>query len=266
MLKFDTIGISVLLLVFCIEFILILQHRPEKNIVKDMMANFSIGLCIVTLGIFEKGLAFSFFSLVYHFAIFKPNLCWWLWVFGFLSCDFIHYVYHSLGHKTRLFWAGHVTHHSSKHFNLSTGFRTNFVQLLYRFIFWSPLCYFGIPPEMILFFESLTAIENFLIHTEKVGKLGILDWIFNTPSNHRVHHATNPEYIDKNLGGFLMIYDHLLGTYVKETIRPVYGITHDLDTHNPFKILFYEYIGLTIEFLKTSGLMAKFRYLFSRPQ
>lgn len=103
MLKFDTIGISVLLLVFCIEFILILQHRPEKNIVKDMMANFSIGLCIVTLGIFEKGLAFSFFSLVYHFAIFKPNLCWWLWVFGFLSCDFIHYVYHSLGHKTRLF-------------------------------------------------------------------------------------------------------------------------------------------------------------------
>jgi sterol desaturase/sphingolipid hydroxylase (fatty acid hydroxylase superfamily) len=204
--------------------------------------------------------------LVYHFAIFTPHLSWWLWIAGFLSCDLIHYFYHWLGHKTMLFWAAHVTHHSSQHFNLSTGLRTNFFHLFYRFLFWSPLCFIGFPPEMILFFESLTGILNFLVHTEKIGKLGILDRIFNTPSNHRVHHASNPEYIDKNLGGILMLYDHLFGTYAKETSTPVYGITHNIDTHNPLKILLHEYIRLIREFSKIKGLAGKFRYLFSQPE
>jgi sterol desaturase/sphingolipid hydroxylase (fatty acid hydroxylase superfamily) len=119
---------------------------------------------------------------------------------------------------------------------------------------------------MILLIESITASQNFIVHTEKIGKLGILDWIFNTPSNHRVHHGSNPQYIDKNLGGILMIYDHLLGTYAKETERPVYGITHNIDTHNPFKILLHEYARITKEVPRIKGLKAKLSYLFSRPQ
>jgi sterol desaturase/sphingolipid hydroxylase (fatty acid hydroxylase superfamily) len=119
---------------------------------------------------------------------------------------------------------------------------------------------------MILLIESITASQNFIVHTEKVGKLGILDWLFNTPSNHRVHHGSNPEYIDKNLGGILMIYDHLLGTYAKETTKPVYGITHNINTSNPFTILLHEYIKMGREFPKIKGLKAKLRYLFSRPQ
>jgi sterol desaturase/sphingolipid hydroxylase (fatty acid hydroxylase superfamily) len=119
---------------------------------------------------------------------------------------------------------------------------------------------------MILLIESITASQNFLVHTEKIGKLGILDWLFNTPSNHRVHHGCNPEYIDKNLGGILMIYDHLFGTYAKETIPPVYGITHNINTSNPFKILLHEYVNLVREFPKIRGFKPKLRYLFSRPQ
>src|SRR6185503_5352108 len=116
MFTLDSIGIILLFTVFCIEFIVILLHMPDKKLVKDMMANFSLGLCIIVVGLFEKGMALGFFTLVYHFAVFTPHLCWWLWIAGFLSCDFIHYVYHRIGHRTRLFWAAHVTHHSSEHF------------------------------------------------------------------------------------------------------------------------------------------------------
>ena len=266
MFKFDIIGTSLLFFAFFIEFVLIQLHKAEKKLMKDMGANLVLGLCIILVGLLEKAIAFGFFSFVYHFRIFTPQLHWWLWIVCFLSCDFIHYAYHWLGHKTRIFWAAHVTHHSSRYFNLSTGLRTNFFHLFYRFLFWSPLCLFGFPPEMILFFESITAIENFLVHTERIGKLGILDWIFNTPSNHRVHHGVNPEYIDKNLGGILMIYDHLFGTYAKEKAPPVYGITHNIDTHNPIDILLHEFKSLGRGFFKTNGLRARVRFLFSKPQ
>jgi sterol desaturase/sphingolipid hydroxylase (fatty acid hydroxylase superfamily) len=118
---------------------------------------------------------------------------------------------------------------------------------------------------MILFLESLTAIWNFLIHTEKIKKLGFLDMVFNTPSNHRVHHASNPEYIDKNLGGILIIYDHLFGTYAKETIPPVYGITHNIHSHNPGVVLFHEYKNMFTRISKIKGLKNKVRFLFSKP-
>ncbi len=266
MFKFDIIATIFLFAAFFIEFALILMHKPDKNVIKDMKANFIIGVCLILVGLFVKGVEFSIFSLAYRVAIFTPELSWWLWIAGFLSCDFIHYFYHLLGHKIRLFWAAHVTHHSSEHFNISTGWRTNFFHLFYRFLFWSPLCFLGFPPQMILLIESVTAIQNFLVHTEKIGKLGVLDWIFNTPSNHRVHHGTNPEYIDKNLGGVLMIYDHLFGTYAKESATPVYGITHNINTYSPFKILIHEYATIIQELAKKGGFKEKFRYLFSKPQ
>ena len=130
----------------------------------------------------------------------------------------------------------------------------------HRFVF------LGFPPEMIMFIESITAIQNFLVHTEKIGKLGILDWIFNTPSNHRVHHGTNPEYIDKNLGGILMIYDHLFKTYAKEIAPPVYGITHNIQTNDPYKIILHEYISMKKEIPRINGFRRKLRYLLSPPQ
>jgi len=262
----NVIGTSVLFAAFFLEFFLILLHRPDRKMVKDTMANFLIGIGTIIVGVIEKGSAFGLYSFAYAIAIFKPDPHWWVWIIGFLSCDFMHYAYHWLGHMTRLFWAAHVTHHSSQYFNLSTGLRTNGIHLFYRFVFWSPLCILGIPPEMILFIESVTASQNFLVHTEKIGKLPVLDWIFNTPSNHRVHHGSNPEYIDKNLGGITMIYDHLFGTYAKETIPPTYGITHNIDTNNPLKIMFHEHLGMAGKFSKIKGTRAKLYYLFSKPQ
>lgn len=265
MINIDVIATPILTSLFMVEFLAGLLFTDEKGKVKDMLVNVCVGGLVILNGFFMKALAFAVYSVVYSVAFINPEKTFLLWVIAFFLCDLVIYLYHLLGHKTRLFWAAHVTHHSSLHYNLSLGLRVNFIHLFYRFLFWAPLCLVGIRPEMILLLESVTAIWNFIIHTEKVKKLGALDWILNTPSNHRVHHASNPGYIDKNMGGILMIYDHLFGTYKKETIPPVYGITHNIHTSNPAKIIFHEYIDLLKGVSKIKGLKGKLIYLFTPP-
>jgi sterol desaturase/sphingolipid hydroxylase (fatty acid hydroxylase superfamily) len=264
MLNIDTIVPPVLALLTFVELLLSLIHT-EKNRTKDILANLCLGVLVLLTGFFIKGLALVVYSSIYSVAFIKPAPSVLLWITAFFLCDLVLYIYHFLGHKTRLLWAAHVAHHSSLHYNISVGFRINFIHLFYRFLFWSPLCLIGITPFIILFLESLTAIWNFIIHTEKVKKLGFLDLVLNTPSNHRVHHASNPEYIDKNLGGILIIFDRLFGTYAKETIPPVYGITHNIHSHDPRTILLHEYKDIYKELKKTRGLRNKMNFLFSKP-
>ena len=264
MLTIDTIATPLLAILTLIELSIAFFEREEKRL-KDMLANICLGLFVILTGFFMKALALVVYTMIYSVAFIKPPSSFLLWLIAFLLCDLVLYIYHTLGHKTRLLWAAHVAHHSSLHYNLSVGFRINFFHLFYRFIFWAPLCLVGITPEMILFLESLTAIWNFLIHTEKIKKLGFLDLVFNTPSNHRVHHASNPQYIDKNLGGILIIYDRLFGTYAKETIPPVYGITHNIYSHNPKDVLLHEYKNVFSEVSKINGLKNKINFLFSKP-
>ena len=264
MQNINTIGTIVLTGLTLIELLLCFLER-EENKLKDMLANICLGMFVILTGFFIKAIALTVYTAVYSVAIIKPAPSLLLWVIAFFLCDLVLYAYHLLGHKTRILWAAHVAHHSSLHYNLSVGFRINFFHLFYRFIFWAPLCLIGITPEMILVIESLTAIWNFLIHTEKIKKLGFLDLIFNTPSNHRVHHASNPQYIDKNLGGILIIYDRLFGTYAKETIQPVYGITHNIYSHHPKDVLLHEYKNVFSQVSKIKGLKNKVYFLFSKP-
>ena len=264
MLNIDTIGAPVLALLTLIELMISLVNR-EGTRLKDMVANICLGCLVIFTGFFMKAVALFVYSIIYSIALIKPESSVLLWITAFFLCDLVLYIYHFLSHKTRLLWAAHVAHHSSLHYNISVGFRINFIHLFYRFLFWAPLCFIGITPDMILFLESLTAIWNFLIHTEKIKKLGFLDLILNTPSNHRVHHASNPEYIDKNLGGILIIFDHFFGTYAKESIKPIYGITHNIYTHNPGKVLTHEYKNVFNGVSKIKGLRNKIRFLFSKP-
>lgn len=265
MFNIDSIGAPLILIAFFIEFFIALRYQSEKRVVHDMLANFIIGMCILFTGLFMKGVALALYSVIYSYAFFRPELSVWLWIAGFFSCDLVLYIFHFLGHKTRIFWAAHVTHHSSLHYNLSVGLRVNFIHTFYRFLFWAPLCLVGIPPWMILFFESVTTIWNVLIHTERIKKLGMLDLVFNTPSNHRVHHASNPEYLDKNFGGILIIYDRLFGTYTPERSKPVYGMTHNIYTHNPLTILLHEYVDLFKQLRQIRGWKRKTQFLFSPP-
>lgn len=261
----NVVGIGLIITTTVIELIFVIFPAHDKKMIRDAKSNILLGIVYFLIDLLVKTMAFGVFSICYYYSVFKPELSWWLWVVGFVACDFVHYLYHLLGHKTRIFWASHVTHHSSQYFNLSHGYRINFFQSFYRFLFWTPLCFLGIPPVMVLFHETFSSIQNFLVHTEKVRKLGVLDWIFNTPSNHRVHHGTNPEYLDKNMGAVLMIFDHLFGTYAKEEKSAVYGITHPIHTNDPYKIITHEYTRVIKEVSKVNGFLNKFRYLFSAP-
>ena len=265
MATLQAIGIPLVLCIFAIELVISFVKGRQNGVVKDMWANLAIGLVTLSVGLFMKGISLVVFSWVYKAAIFKPEFSASLWILGFLACDLVIYFYHLLNHKTRLFWAVHVTHHSSLHYNISVGFRVSCIHVFYRFLFWSPLCLLGIPPVMIVFFDSLTTLHNILVHTERIKKLGVLDQIFNTPSNHRVHHATNPQYIDKNLGGILIIYDRIFGTYAPEKETPVYGITHNISTSNPVTILLHEYKDLFRQLSHINGWRQKIKYMFSAP-
>ena len=161
------IGATVLALLTLIELLISLLNKEGARL-KDMLANICLGLLVLLTGFFMKGLALFVYSIIYSVAFLKPENSALLWIVAFFLCDFILYIYHSLSHRTKLLWAAHVAHHSSLHYNISVGFRINFIHLFYRFLFWAPLCFIGITPEMILLLESLTAIWNFLIHTEKI--------------------------------------------------------------------------------------------------
>ena len=142
-----------------------------------------------------------------------PSDAWWAWVLLFFADDLAYYWFHRVSHEVRVFWASHVVHHSSQHYNLSTALRQTWVPMTY-FPFWLPLALIGIPPWMIILEQSISLVYQFGIHTERVGRLWRpLEFVFNTPSHHRVHHGANEQYLDRNYGGILIIWDRLFGSF-----------------------------------------------------
>ena len=131
----NIIGIGLIITATVIELIFVISHAPDKTLIKDAKSNILLGVLYFLNDLLIKSVAFTVFSICYYYSFFKPELSWKLWVVGFLACDFIHYVYHWLGHNTRIFWAPHVTHHSSEYFNMTHGFRINFFQGFYRFLY-----------------------------------------------------------------------------------------------------------------------------------
>ncbi len=192
---------------------------------------------------------------------------WLYWTALVLLEDFVFYWLHRFDHFCRLFWAVHVTHHSSEEFNLTTGFRSSVFQPLYRFVYFIPLAWIGFRAEDILLTYSATQIWGILVHTQYVGKLGWLEWIVVTPSHHRVHHASNIQYLDRNMGMFLIIWDRLFGTFADEDPNePVrYGLTTNLTSQSPHHIIFHEWIKMVQDLRKPGPLTQKLAYLFQPP-
>jgi len=167
-----------------------------------------------------------------------------LWPLIFVLTDLVYYWKHRLMHTNRLLWAFHVVHHSSPYLNFTTSFRLNWFQALVNFPFFVPLALLGIDPCLLLLFYSVSAVYQFFMHTELVGPLGALEWIFNTPSHHRVHHGKNPEYLDKNFAGVFIFWDKLFGSFAPETVSPVYGITVPVQSHNPAWLVAHGFLDL----------------------
>ncbi|MBL7917993.1 MAG: sterol desaturase family protein [Bacteroidia bacterium] len=189
------------------------------------------------------------------------------WALLFICEDFMYYWLHRIDHYCRFFWAVHVTHHNSEEYNLTVGFRSSVFQPLYRFIYFIPLSFLGFKGIDIMFIYSATQIFGILVHTQTVGKLGFLEYFMVTPSHHRVHHASNARYLDKNMGMVLIIWDKLFGTFQKEEDKdPVkFGLTTNINTYNPGIMVFHEWINIFKDLKKKTSLKEKFMYVFGPP-
>ncbi len=252
---------------------LILSHLSHRKVYsfKDTITN--VYLMVLNGGL---DLLFRVFSLaILNFFYSKGWVTWQegllYWIALLLAEDFMYYWLHRFDHQIRLFWAVHVTHHSSQHMNFTVGFRSSVFQPLYRFIYFIPLACVGFKPIDIAFIYSATQIWGIFVHTELIHKMGWLEYILVTPSHHRVHHASNPKYLDKNMGMFLIVWDKLFGTFQPElpatTYQPVkYGLTKNLENPNAFSIIFHEWIQITKDvFQPNISFKQRMNYLFGPP-
>ena len=197
--------------------------------------------------IFNTLFVMAIYYVLYDYRLFNIENSWLSFLGLFLLQDFCYYWFHRAHHRIRYMWASHVVHHSSQHLNLSTAFRQSFTYPLSgMWLFWVPIVLIGFEPELVLGSVLLSLAYQFFIHTQVIKTLGPLEWIFNTPSHHRVHHARNPEYIDKNYAGVLIIWDRLFGTFVKERndIEIDYGITRQIQSHNPLYLTLHEWMDM----------------------
>jgi sterol desaturase/sphingolipid hydroxylase (fatty acid hydroxylase superfamily) len=243
------------------------QHLPKWN-GKDAWASIGMGLGSAVINIGMKTLAFMAYSWVYEHRLFDLGSAWWVWILLLFADDFAFYTHHRSCHEIRLFWAAHVNHHSSQDYNLAIALRQSWGELFHKYIWWIWLPLLGFHPLMMITMMTISLIYQFFQHTEVVKRLPKpLEWIFNTPSHHRVHHASNVRYLDRNHAGILIIWDKLFGTFQAELDEePVhYGITNNIHTYNPFKIATHEYAKMIADVRKAPTFKAKMGYIFMPP-
>jgi sterol desaturase/sphingolipid hydroxylase (fatty acid hydroxylase superfamily) len=193
---------------------------------------------------------------------------WVYWLLLFLGQDLMYYVLHYADHYSRFFWASHVTHHSSEKFNLTVAIRSSVFQPFYRFIFYIPLALVGFEAFDIVFMYAACQVYGFWVHTELVGKLHpAFEYIFVTPSHHRVHHGSNPLYLDKNMGMVLILWDRIFGTFQeeREDVPVIFGLTTNIHTYHPLKVVFHEWIAILSDVRRSGGWRNALGYIFGPP-
>jgi sterol desaturase/sphingolipid hydroxylase (fatty acid hydroxylase superfamily) len=193
---------------------------------------------------------------------------WWSIPLLFVCLELFYYWYHRAAHEIRWLWASHAVHHSAQHFNLSAAYRLGWTSWLSgNAIFFMPLCWLGFSPAAVGIGLAINLLYQFWIHTELIPKMGVLEWIFNTPSHHRVHHASNFEYLDRNYGGVLIIFDRLFGTFVEERSTDVliYGLTQPIRSSNPVAIAFHEWQRIYQDLVLSKTWLDRLRIVFGPP-
>ena len=190
------------------------------------------------------------------------------WVLLFFLDDLTYYSFHRANHEVRFLWAGHISHHNSQYYNYGTALRQGVGERVIKYLFWCPLALLGFDPVMIVTMMSLSLIYQFWLHTETIDRMPAwFEWVFNTPSHHRVHHASNVRYLDRNHAGVLIIWDRLFGTFSPETAdEPVqYGLTKNIETYHPVKVAFGEYARIWADIARTNSWSDAVRYLLWAP-
>lgn len=241
-------------------------ERPRGYVFRDARTSISMGA-----GSLAFMLIFKLATLVVYVALWQlvpwklPADTWWSWAAMVVLVDLGWYWNHRFAHRVRIAWAGHQAHHSSEYFNFGTALRQKWNPWS-EAIFWLPLPLLGFPPWMIYIAFSVNLIYQFFIHTETVGKLPApIELILNTPSHHRVHHGSDPEYLDKNYGGILIVWDRLFGTFQEELHRPRYGLTKPVNTYNLLKLQYGEYTRIIADVRAARTWRERLAYVFGPP-
>lgn len=226
----------VFLILIVLEYFISRYKRLSLYQFNDSINNFTSGILEEISALPMRGLIiYSYFYLFEHYAFFhfSPGSII-SWILLWLGVDFCYYWFHRSSHRNTFFWIGHSVHHQSEHYNLSVALRQGYFQTMTSWVFYLPLALIGFPTTMFVTMAALNSIYQFWIHTQTINKMGWLEYLFNTPSHHRVHHGKNPQYIDKNYAGSLIIWDKLFGTFEVEDASVEYGVTEPLDSWNSF--------------------------------
>jgi sterol desaturase/sphingolipid hydroxylase (fatty acid hydroxylase superfamily) len=265
-MKLDFIAFAI---PFFVSFMLLeyyMSKRKNKTIhqFNEIVANINVGIVERISDLLTTGSFFFIFSwLNQNYAIFDVPNNWITWVLLFVATDLLWYWYHRFGHQINLLWAAHIVHHQSDDFNYTTAARITVFQAITRGLFWSILPIIGFKPEMITVFLLVHGTYSFFTHTQLVGKLGWLEYIIVTPSHHRVHHSSNPEYLDKNYGDMLIIWDKIFGTFAQEKAEPKYGLTKSLDSHSFLWQHFHYVLELFVACRLAKGIRQKLKVVLA---
>jgi alkylglycerol monooxygenase len=235
-MKVDYIALSVPVFFILIGIELAYSFYKKLNYYRlnDSIANLSQGIGSQITGLFMKAALFFGYKYVFdNFRLFDFPQTIWVWILLFIGVDFFYYWFHRMSHQINALWAAHIVHHQSEEYNLTVALRQSWFQSWFSWVFYLPLAFFGFDPIMFLTLSAFNTLYQFWIHTRAIKSMGFLEHILNTPSHHRVHHGSNPKYIDKNHAGSLIIWDKMFGTFQKEEEEVYYGITTPLASWNP---------------------------------
>ena len=268
--KLGLITLPIFFIVVIIEVIMTRQEQKHLYYGKDTLVSFSMLVLAAFVEFFPKLLAFIAFILLHEVSPLQDVIGrqWWAWTLLFFLDDFSYYWFHRMNHEVRLFWAGHVTHHSSEYMNFGTALRQGVGERLHKFLFWLWLPLLGFDALMILTMIGINLFYQFWVHTEMVDKMPKwFEAIFNTPSHHRVHHASNIRYLDCNHAGVLIIWDKWFGTFSEEMDieKPIYGLTQNINSYNPAYVATHEYISIWKDVRRAKKWSDRLKYIFYAP-
>lgn len=243
------------------------RRQPNVFSFESSVANMSIGIAERLLSLFLTASFYNVFMYVYtHFAIWDIPNHWLVWVLLILVTDLIWYWYHRLGHEINILWAAHIVHHQSEEFNYTVAARITVLQAIVRNAFWCILPLAGFHPNMVMTTLLIHGTYSFFTHTQIIHKLGWLEYVLVTPSHHRVHHASNEKYLNKNYGDLFIFWDKLFGTFEKEEETPTYGLTHPLKSRSFIWQHIHYFAELFYAARITPGIRNKLRIIFGKPE
>ena len=262
------IGLPIILAMILVETLISGLNKKSLYKNKDTLCTSGFLLGNILMGFAIKSITLGLHVFLYQFRIFdlmNEIPLWAMWLMTFILIDFVFYIYHRFSHRVRFLWAIHMSHHSSEEMNFAVSMRQAWLGPISKIPFFIVLPLLGLDPTIIAVAGVISTLWGVVGHTQIVGKLGPLEWILNTPSHHRVHHGANAEYIDKNYGNLLIIWDRIFGTFEPEKAKVKYGLVNNVNTFNPMKITFMGWQSMMSDIKKAKNYKEVFSTIFGPP-